>query len=56
MKIHFKIFQFIDAKRAKELEEEEARRAEAARDQADAGSPHETGKLIFYLNMTLKIS
>lgn len=40
------IFQYTDAKRAKELEEEELRRQEqAAKDQADAGSPREeTGK------------
>jgi hypothetical protein len=38
---------FTDAKRAKELEEEELRRQEqAAKDQADAGSPNEeTGKI-----------
>ena len=40
-------FKFTDAKRAKELEEEELRRQEqAAKDQADSGSPNEeTGKI-----------
>ena len=41
----------LDAKRAKEIEEEEARRQEAARDQADAGSPHETGKFSLLFHM-----
>lgn len=40
---------FTEAKRAKELEEEELRRQEAAKDQADAGSPREeTGKHEIY--------
>lgn len=46
-----------DAKRAKELEEEEIRRQEAAaRDQADAGSPREeTGMFIIFNYKCFKI-
>lgn len=47
-------FKFTEAKRAKEIEEEELRRQEqAAKDQADAGSPNEETGKIFALNPSI---